>query len=122
MADAVLDTNILIDYLLGIDTARETISRYMAPAISIVTWMEVLVGAADETEDTTVRRFLDRFEHIGLTGAIAERAIVLRRTRRIRLPDAVIWATAQEAGCSLVTRNVRHFPAGERDIVMPYAL
>lgn len=122
MADAVLDTNILIDYLLGIDTARETISRYMAPAISIVTWMEVLVGAADETEDTTVRRFLDRFEHIGLTGAIAERAIVLRRTRRIRLPHAVIWATAQEAGCSLVTRNVRDFPTGERDIVMPYAL
>lgn len=122
MADAVFDTCILIDYLLGIEAARETIARYEAPAISIVTWMETLVGAADEEEAATIGQFLDRFERIGVTDALAEQAVALRRRYRIRLPDAIIWATAKAARCPFLTRDLKDFPAGEADIVAPYEL
>ena len=40
---AFFDTNILIDFLQGRDAAREEFSRYDDLAISIVTWMEVMV-------------------------------------------------------------------------------
>ena len=45
---ALMDTNILIDYLNGIDAAREEIGRYETPLISAITWMEVMVGAIDD--------------------------------------------------------------------------
>ena len=42
----LFDTNILIDYLNGIPQAREVLTEYHAnPAISAITWMEVMVGA-----------------------------------------------------------------------------
>ena len=46
MVKALLDTNILIDYLRGVGAARTELGRYQDKAISIITWMEVLVGAA----------------------------------------------------------------------------
>lgn len=39
----LFDTNILIDYLGGVALARDELARYRAPAISIVSWMEVLI-------------------------------------------------------------------------------
>jgi len=45
MVKALFDTNILIDYLRGIEASRTELDRYEDKAISIVTWMEVLVGA-----------------------------------------------------------------------------
>lgn len=43
---ALFDTNILIDYLNGIPQARDVLVEYhINPAISAITWMEVMVGA-----------------------------------------------------------------------------
>lgn len=118
---AVLDTNILIDYLLGVEGARREIRRYEKPAISLVTWMEVLVGAERaEQEEGRLRRFLLRFEVCEITRKVAERAVALRRERRIRLPDAIIWGTAREMGALLVTRNTRDFPRDDPGIRIPY--
>ena len=59
---------------------------------------------------------------IELDGAIAELAVTLRRQHRIKLPDAVIWATAQVGRRLLVTRNVRDFPKDDPGVREPYAL
>jgi predicted nucleic acid-binding protein len=118
---ALLDTNILIDYLNGIEAARDEIARWQQPLISVVTWMEVIVGAgpADEAE---VRGFLRRFRCIGIDAPVAEAAVALRRSRRLRLPDAVIAATAVHEGALLVTRNTRDFPADDPTVRAPYRL
>ena len=121
MVGALFDTNILIDHLNAVPQAREEIERFESRAISIITWMEVMVGAnADLVEPT--RRFLEGFDVIALDDEIAGRAVALRRTHRIKLPDAVIWATAQAAGRLLVTRNTRDFPSNDPGIREPYAL
>jgi predicted nucleic acid-binding protein len=121
MVAALFDTNILIDYLRGIDAARDELAYYTEKCISIITWMEVMAGAVPETEDRT-RAFLASFETIELDGQIAERAVSLRKTHRIKLPDAIIWATADINGLLLVTRNVKDFPQSDPGIRCPYQL
>jgi hypothetical protein len=121
MVKALFDTNILIDYLNAVPKARAELARYGDKAISIVTWMEVMVGAPSETENAT-RAFLAAFEVIGLDKAIAGRAVELRRARRIKLPDAVVWASAQEHGRLLITRNTKDFPASDPGVRCPYTL
>ena len=118
---ALFDTNILIDYLNAVPEARTELRRYAEKAISIVTWMEVMIGAEPEVEAAT-RRFLDGFAVIEIDRPIAERAVGLRRSRRIKLPDAVIWATSQVHAMLLVTRNTNDFPADDPGVRAPYAL
>ncbi len=118
---ALLDTNILIDYLKGIDQARQEIGRYDDAAISVVTWMEVMIGA-EENQAGDCRSFLSRFALVGIDQAIAEAAVILRRQYRMKLPDAVVWASARTQGRLLVTRNTRDFPADDPGVREPYRL
>lgn len=118
---ALFDTNILIDYLNGITAAKIEIERYPYIAISMITWMEVMVGTKPE-EEAAVRRFLSRFEHIPLTTAIAERTIHIRRETRMRLPDAIIRASAENEHALLVSRNTKDFPENEPWVRVPYKL
>jgi predicted nucleic acid-binding protein len=55
---ALFDTNILIDYLKGIDAAQAELARHRQPLISIVTWMEVLAGVRTDEESDVVEMFL----------------------------------------------------------------
>ena len=121
MVKALFDTNILIDFLNAVSPARTEISLYDSKAISIISWMEVLIGAEPDVEAGT-REFLNGFEIIGLTGDIAERAVALRRKNRTRLPDAVIWATADVHSMLLVTRNEKDFPKDAPGVRVPYRI
>jgi predicted nucleic acid-binding protein len=121
MVKALFDTNILIDYLNGVDEAREELNRYSGSGISVITWMEVLVGAKPEVAEAT-RDFLQSFELVPLDEAVAERAVILRQEHRMRLPDAIIWASAEVHAKLLVTRNTKDFPADAPGIRLPYTL
>ena len=117
---AVFDTNILVDYLNGVPPANREMEQYEEIAISIVTWMEVLAGADTAEEEAVTREFLLQFNVQPLQKNIAERAIKIRRYQKLKLPDAIIWATAKELGRILVTRNTKDFPAKDPGIRMPY--
>ncbi len=119
--DAVFDTNILIDYLVGRDEALRTFERYSRRAVSVVTWMELQVGTRNADEADVVELFLREFTLIDINRRIARMAVALRRRTRLRLPDAIIWATAQIEGAPLLTRNTRDFPAGTPGVVVPYS-
>jgi len=121
MVAALFDTNILIDYLNGVAAAKVELERYDARAISIVTWMEVMAGASPEVEAAT-RTYLDSFVLIPIDQPIAEQAVAARKQARIKLPDAIIWASARSRAMLLVTRNDRDFPASEPWVRIPYSL
>jgi len=120
--NAVLDTNILIDFLQGHRSAKRELNRYQHPAISLITWMEILVGAETEEEEQVLRKFLSRFHLLQIEEDVAELAVSLRKTRRLRLPDTIIWSSAQSRNMLLVTRNTRDFPADDPSIRVPYRL
>ena len=121
MVRPLFDTNILIDYLGGIALARDEMARYQESAISIVSWMEVMIGAVPEVEPAT-RRFLSRFTIVEIDRAVAERAVIVRRNSRIRLPDAIIQASAEVHSMLLVTRNTRDFDGTAPSVRVPYSL
>ena len=118
---AVFDTNIVIDALNGIAKADDEYSRYERVLISRVTWMEVLIGA--EGDDSELRDFMEtHFEIIPLDLAVAETAVELRREHHLRLPDAIILATARVNDAVLVTRNTKDFKPEWDGIHLPYTL
>lgn len=116
---AAFDTNILVDYLNGVGAAGTELDRFDERLISIVTWMEVMVGGSDE-EEPAVATFLRGFQVVPLDTDIAREAVRLRRAHRVRLPDAIIWATARTRQALLVTRNTKDFPAGDVGVRVPY--
>jgi predicted nucleic acid-binding protein len=118
------DTNVLIDFLNGIPEAQAALAPFTRRIISRITWMEVMAGAKDTPEEDVTRRFLAQFELHEINADTAEAAITLRRHHmpKLRLPDAIILASARLTGCRLTTRNSRDFPSNSADIHIPYQL
>lgn len=117
---ALFDTNILIDYLNGFEASKVEIYRYRERLVSIVTWMEVLAGSRGDEETDVIEMFLRDFRVIDVSRAVARSAVALRQAERIRLPDAIIWASARAESALLVTRNTKDFPAEADDVRVPY--
>lgn len=120
-APMLFDTNILIDYLSARPQARIELDQCSDRAISIITWMEIMAGSTADDEDE-IRAFLMKFHVVPLTPDIAERAFQVRRATKIKLPDAIVKATAEISGRMLVTRNTRDFPSGTPGVRIPYVL
>jgi len=110
----VFDSNILIYHINGqldIDMERILLNCFNYPAyISTITAMEVLSwpGHTDETILSTTA-FLTIFDEVSITSAIKNFAIEIRRNYRLKLPDAIIAATALDLGVPLITRNMKDF-------------
>jgi len=117
----LFDTNILIDYLSGVPKARIELERYRDRAISVITWMEVMAGTTS-TDEAQVRAFLMTLHTAPITSDVAERSFLLRRKKNLKLPDAIIRATAEVENRLLVTRNSRDFDANDPGIRIPYRI
>jgi len=117
---ALFDTNILIDYLNGSEDAAAELARYSDRLISVITAMEVLVGAQTAEQDDVIEMFLRDFRIVELSRPIMRQAIDIRRGQRVRLPDAVIWATARVESALIITRNAKDFPPTEPGVRIPY--
>ena len=117
---AIIDSDVLIDYLQGLNQAKLELDRYAKREMSIVSWMEIMAGADSPEEEKVCRGFLNSFTIHPLSVEVASEAVQIRRKHRIRLPDAIIWATARSQGCLLVTRNTKDFPASEPGVRVPY--
>ena len=104
MVKGLFDTNILIDYLNGLVPAKVELARYTDKAISLVTWMEVMVGSTAET-DAATRGFLAGFTSLPIDDNVAALAVKLRKSHRIKLPDAIIASTALVLNRTLLADN-----------------
>ncbi len=117
----LLDSVIVIDHLNEIQAATEFMRLHGdLSAISIITRAEVLAGC-DETREGPVRSLLAHFPCLPLTVEIADLAAKLRRSERLKLPDAFQAAVAIHHDLTLVTRNTRDFhPGGRCSVLTPY--
>ena len=99
----LLDTNVAL-YLLGGRLAKPMpVGNY---AISVITEMELLAWPSLSTEDEKkVRDFVAQLTVYELTPSIRNRAVQLRKAERLKLPDAIVCATALEFGMVLWTND-----------------
>lgn len=105
MAKVLLDTDVLIDHLTSKDRALP--SELTDAAYSSITRAELY--GAPEGDEEIVDRLLIQFEEIEVDRIIAEEAGRIRRADKVKLPDALIAATAIVSKRRLFTRNVRDF-------------
>jgi predicted nucleic acid-binding protein len=118
----LLDTNVLIDVLRGEEVALEWLRGHAAgSAISVITWIEILVGCREQ-ESQPVRTWLEGFRRLDLDQAVASEAVICRQQRGLKVPDAIILATARCHGLILATRNERDFPPENGQVICPYRL
>ena len=105
VADLLVDTDVCIDHLVG----RRRLPRSPARlAYSVITRAELLAGA--DGDEAVVRRLLAGMDELVVDRRIADRAGLLRRqVPALRLPDALIAATALIHSITLATRNQRDF-------------
>ena len=95
----VLDTNVLIAYLNGEQGVVDTLQRWRlerrALVVSAVSFTEVLaLPTLTQVEIKVIQHFLKTLLCLPLDERLAEEAARLARLYRLRLPDAVIAATA----------------------------
>lgn len=121
----VVDTDVLIDYLRDKPQAVAFLEGTELPlAASAITVAELYVGVRDGEERRRLDAFVDAFEVIGLDRQAAVVAGLWRRqygpSHGMGLADALIAASVQAAGATLVTLNRRHFPMLAQ-VLVPYS-
>ena len=104
MSEALLiDSDILIDHLRkeqnALDYIQQKIDDGSPLFISVISRIEILSGAR-KGEDETIRSLFDILTSVDV--------------------DLAIAATAKEMGMKLVTRNIKHYPMKDIEIVKPY--
>jgi predicted nucleic acid-binding protein len=99
VADILVDTDVFIDHLRG---ARQLAAGRHRFHYSVITRAELFAG---NSESNLVTMLLAPFRELPVDRAVAERAGRIRRESGVRLPDALIAATAIEHKLGLATRN-----------------
>ena len=117
----LLDSNILIDVLRGERVAQAWLQQQHRPSISVITWIEVLVGCRG-SEQEVVEPWLESFDRLPIDQSVATLTVTLRQRHGLKVPDAIILATALRHGLHLATRNVRDFPLELGPVLHPYSL
>lgn len=107
----ILDSNIIIYHLNGNKTATDFILQNIhVSTISQITYIEVLSYEFASKEDfLNVKEFMENFEILDTSKAVAVQCIKNRRIRKIKVPDNIIASTAQVHDYVLITNNIEDF-------------
>ena len=104
-SNLLIDTNIAL-YLFQGDRTVATFLDKKQIYVSFVTELELLGYSHSKPSDReSVRAFLDYCVIIDINGFIKEKTVELRAAYKIKLPDAIIMATALQLGIPLVTAD-----------------
>ena len=111
----IFDTDVLIWASRGNLRAARAIDGDTSRALTVISLMELLQGARSKRESQHIRRSLSelQFQVLPLSESIGATATIIieehAQSHGMQLADALIAATAIEAGLPLCTANVKHF-------------
>jgi len=109
----LLDTNIVIYYFNGL-TDDERIDALLIHSfnISIITQMEFLGWSgflSDENLYQKAQEFISHANVFDLAQGVVDKTTILRQQHKIKMPDAIIAATALVHGFGIATNNIDDF-------------
>jgi predicted nucleic acid-binding protein len=110
----LVDTDVLIDLATNNQGAIGCVNSLAEGwSVSIITALELIVGARDKKEVEKIDHFLTAVPTVPLTPAVGMRAYLLlkqfSRSHGLRVFDSLIAAAAIEEDRTLLTRNEKHF-------------
>lgn len=109
----LIDTNIVSDYLsAALPSKAFTLMDVVldaTPNISIITQIELLCWQAQPKVELQVKEFVNDSIVIELSPDIITQCVAIRRERKVKIPDAIIAATAIVEGFTLITNNEKDF-------------
>jgi len=120
----LIDTNVLIEYTGNLlpESAYSFISGIIDAEfnISVINKIEVL---GYNIEDKDIEDFIGLANILNLTDDIVNHTIQLRKTHKIKVPDAIIAATTLINNLTLITRNTKDFKNIEGlEVINPYEI
>jgi tRNA(fMet)-specific endonuclease VapC len=107
----LLDTNAIVSLLQGNSNLVNLVVRAEWVGISIISFIEFLAFPGLQDEDKSLfRQFIERIEVVPLTDAntqLIESVLSFRKGQQLKLPDAIIAATALIQEAHLITADKR---------------
>ncbi len=109
----LIDTNVVIGYLdnklphEGMKVVGNIIDA--KPNISVITKIEILRFNASPEVTSILESFVKESAVFDLDSLVVNQTILICKSNRIKLPDAIIAATASVYDLILVTRNIVDF-------------
>jgi predicted nucleic acid-binding protein len=106
----LLDSNVIIDLSKGNLLTEDLVKDYDSLYTSIISYVETLgYSFSDDDERAVVLAVLNQVEIVDLNQTIADIAIQYRQRRKIKLPDALVLATAKHLEADLLTSDIHDF-------------
>jgi len=124
----LIDSNAAIDFLGGLlpPSASIRLESWILNGectISIINRIELYSIVMPPSVLAAMNNFVASVQIFALSDAIADRAILIRQTHRLKLPDAVIAATCIENNLPVISRNQADFGKVTGLIMMdPYTI
>jgi tRNA(fMet)-specific endonuclease VapC len=107
----LLDTNAVVALLRGDQSLQQRLQDADWVGISILSEIEFLAFPNISSQDRqALHQFANEVEVVGIdhsSGALIDRIVSLRQQHKLKLPDAIIAATAVEAGATLITDDAQ---------------
>ncbi len=123
----LIDSDILIDHLRkekkALDFLDAEIEKDSLLFLSVISRAEIYAGIR-KGEEEAVNSLFEIITPVNVDTAIADKSgEYLRKfskSHALNIGDAVIAATASEMKLSLMTRNVKHYPMKDIEVLKPY--
>ncbi len=101
----VLDTNVALYLLSGRLVNPLPVGAFY---LSIISEIEMLsFSAIGQDEESRIRQFLSQVTIVGLSEDVKKLTIEIRRKYRLKLPDAIVCATALVTDSKLLSNDVQ---------------
>lgn len=106
----ILDTNILIYLSKQTLLLSDVTSPDELVFISVITYMEAMgYPFGDKNEEAIINNLCSTIPVIHLTDEIIQEVIKIRKRKKIKLPDAIIFSSAKIHELTLLTANKSDF-------------
>jgi predicted nucleic acid-binding protein len=111
----IIDSDVLIWYLRGNESARAVVESHIPFSISVVTYMEIMQGMKNKSEMKIFQKQIQgwNINILQIDKEISSRAMFYVQeyalSHSITLADGLIAATAVQNGETLLTANDKHY-------------
>ncbi len=108
MGQYLIDNNVISNFFSGAfsEQSMKFVSEVIdnVPNISVITEIEALSWInPDKGKEKVVKEFIHDANVLGLSADVVARCVAIRRSKKMKTPDAIIAATAIANGLILVT-------------------